>query len=210
MAKSKKTTTVYRSGMSHSDATALVSKLRDRVSGGLDELDAEKSQREYQQYRQQQALQDIASPDMTLDSRAEYARYKNTTQARLDDYDLVADEVKEKISNLNDMQKTGNVGFIRKTDDGSGLFGYTIDPGWKVDEAKKDLAENYGVDNDTIKAVTETGVTAGKRDRANAVKGEGYWEKTHQEDAEKNWTRTYPEEIEYATSKFTDATESCC
>lgn len=208
MAKSKKTTTVYRSGMSHSDATALVSKLRDRVSGGLDELDAEKSQREYQQYRQQQALQDIASPDMTLDSRAEYARYKNTTQARLDDYDLVADEVKEKISNLNDMQKTGNVGFIRKTDDGSGLFGYTIDPGWKVDEAKKDLAENYGVDNDTIKAVTETGVTAGKRDRANAVKGEGYWEKTHQEDAEKNWTRTYPEEIEYATSKFTDATDN--
>lgn len=168
----------------------------------------ERLQAEYQQYKQQQAVQDIASPDVTQDSMAEYAQYKNTTGAQLADYDLISNEVKDRVNDLNQARRYGlaSGGLIRKTDDGSGLFGYTLDPMWKADDIEKDLEENYGVDDTTVRAINKTAAVANKRDKVNADKGEGYYENQLQEKASKNWTRTYPEEIEYATSRFSDAT----
>lgn len=151
---------------------------------------------------EQVGIADAISPDLASDSMASYAEYKNTKGAQLASYDLIADEVKDKLTELNNLRDTDNTGLIRKTDDGSGIFGYTLSPGYKENDIKKELNDVYNLSSSDVDTLAEVNKMAKQRDESNAVVGQGSYEKNLAEDAKKNYKRTYTEELAYAQEQF--------
>lgn len=153
------------------------------------------AQESYKGYKLNQTVE----PNMANAAMASYAKYKNTKGAQLANYDTLSDDVKDRLSQLTELEDTDNTGLFRKTDDGSGIFGYKLDPGWKSRELRQGLTDEFGVDNDTIDDLKEVVRTANVRDTFNKQYGDDYYENMLQKKAEDSYVRTYAEELAYAT-----------
>lgn len=193
MAKSK-AKTAYGGAMTRSDAQLMAQRVKNRVNSGFDALEAEKEQRKYQEYLNKKTLNDIASPNMADESMASYAQYKNTKGAQLATYDSLADDVRSQIEN------------IRDTKNDEKILGVFTNP-FATDgtNLENEFKQKYGLSDDAYKAIEKVSKDAANRDEFNAQYGDGKWEQIRNDNAAKNYTRTYDEEIDYAKSKFSSA-----
>lgn len=183
--------TPYR-GMSSSDAHAFYNSIRS----GLSSLRQQKTAREeYEEYLRQKQINDVASPNMMDDSMASYAQYKDTKGAQLASYDSLADDIRSDLENIRDTKNDEKIlGVIPN------IF---ATEGQDLENAFK---EKYNVSDTVLKSLEEVSRDAASRDEFNAQFGDGKWEQARTDYQSKNFTRTQGEELDYAKSKFSEAT----
>lgn len=183
--------TPYR-GMSSSDAHAFYNSIRS----GLSSLRQQKTAREeYEEYLRQKQINDVASPNMMDDSMASYAQYKDTKGAQLASYDSLADDIRSDLENIRDAKNDEKIlGVIPN------IF---ATEGQDLENAFK---EKYNVSDTVLKSLEEVSRDAASRDEFNAQFGDGKWEQARTDYQSKNFTRTQGEELDYAKSKFSEAT----